>query len=782
MAILGYSVLISLVVYGLYFGIRTLYRYKKKQILLPSKWWFEDGINFGVNVLLSFLFSLVLALAFGGYTFWNAILYQVVVSLVILFVKPFSFYQQIREKETFAEDNRRKSAFKIVLLALLVLETFAFNGRSYKDNLSMTYLASDSTSLTYSSDVTYSKDGKPIFIDKSYVYVETTNKASRFSFDFDNPNSYEITFKIEGYASGKSLGNVSYVANPVVKDSINFGLTGFDSSLDSFRVTFDFSWGREGYGDNATTVDSLTLKGVELDSPILFDFSFLRFSLLTLLGFFICNLSHVVKTFEKKVKDVSRKIELGILITGGVSLIIFFIVSLCDKAKFFTTYPFSNPVEQYDIYTQMFDAFKKGQLNIDTTSTNLWDHAYYNGKCYSYYGILPVLLVSFPMYWLTGLVPNVLFIQFVGAIVEITVLLILVTELCRLFFKKMNIPTLFFFLVLVFICSLSLSLVTFKSYHLSGSINNPVVEGIYHIPTIYGLLNLDLFILFALYAYSNPRYRMMNLSFMGLSFVFIMASRPNLFLSLIFVSPLLIKMLIDKEKKIGKRLLDFVPMALILIAGATFVMLYNQKRFDSVFEFGQRYQNTISNQDDLSIKANQILPGLFHFFLNPWGFESHSYFPFICTTNPQITASKTDYSFYLNYFSGVFSIPFFLSILLLPFSMQKDDDKFLNVFLWLFLLTMGVLAVVTYSFAGLCPRYMLEIYHLASILSVIVCYKFLLKKASSRNVLLPLFAVVAIASMFLCWNLSRNSFDGLNEADLGGWLLRIREVFGYYNV
>jgi hypothetical protein len=285
-----------------------------------------------------------------------------------------------------------------------------------------------------------------------------------------------------------------------------------------------------------------------------------------------------------------------------------------------------------------------------------------------------------------------------------------------------------------------------------------------------------------LYAYQSKKFRMLFLAFSGLAFVFIMSTRPDLFLGLIFVIPLLIKMLLDKSDKVWHRLLNFVPMVVILFLGGALIAGYNYVRFGSIFEYGQRYQNTISDQSSLSILPDQILPGLFHYFLNPWTFNSTTYFPFIGVTNPRITSDSQDFSFYLNSYSGVFSIPFFLLILSLPFSLKKGEDRWLNAFAVLIPVAMAALAVVTYSFAGLCPRYMFEMYNLATLASVISLFKFLERKPQSKGAFIPIIFAMVLASIFICWNLANTSFFGMNGGDLNGIVLRIREAFGYFNV
>ena len=81
-----------------------------------------------------------------------------------------------------------------------------------------------------------------------------------------------------------------------------------------------------------------------------------------------------------------------------------------------------------DIYIRQFDAWKKGQIELDlevdrrlaelenpydptqrkqSGARYNWDYALYDGKYYSYFGIAPILTVHAPIYAVTGKLPNI---------------------------------------------------------------------------------------------------------------------------------------------------------------------------------------------------------------------------------------------------------------------------------------------------------------------------------------------------------------------------------------
>ena len=121
----------------------------------------------------------------------------------------------------------------------------------------------------------------------------------------------------------------------------------------------------------------------------------------------------------------------------------FFLCTVSIEKEWLHEYPLKGSVDDYGCYPQMFDAFQKGQLNIDTDydlsileklenpydtaerreATGekygvIWDRAFYDGKLYSYFGIAPVIFLYYPAYFLTGHVLSDALAAAVGAAAE----------------------------------------------------------------------------------------------------------------------------------------------------------------------------------------------------------------------------------------------------------------------------------------------------------------------------------------------------------------------------
>ena len=196
-------------------------------------------------------------------------------------------------------------------------------------------------------------------------------------------------------------------------------------------------------------------------------------------------------------------LSLGILIAGATV-----IYSFLTKDNFI--YPYLRPLKSMNAYEQQFDAFLKGQLNIDVVPdirlsimsnpydegtrrtegfSYLWDRAYFNGKYYSYFGIAPILLIYYPFYLLTKTVPEANTVCYILTVLSAIVIAFLVIKLQEIFVKKPN----FIMLILsIFACELG-SLI----YMVQASAD------MYYTAVASGILFLSLFLLCTFSAYAR---------------------------------------------------------------------------------------------------------------------------------------------------------------------------------------------------------------------------------------------------------------------------------------
>jgi hypothetical protein len=228
------------------------------------------------------------------------------------------------------------------------------------------------------------------------------------------------------------------------------------------------------------------------------------------------------------------------------------------------------------------------------------------------------------------------------------------------------------------------------------------------------------------------------LIFIGLSLALSVGSRPFY----IFTIPLFFAMLIYdgyvknvNRKEIMKRALFFaVPCALY----GAIVAVYNYLRFDSIFEFGIKYQLNDWNFNEWSFCVKDLIIGLKHYlFRLPLFTDS---FPFI----------SLNYSFYHRLVKElsmgiIFLFPMVFFLGLLP-KLIKDMGIKKEVGVFLCLLS-AVFAgnVIILSIFGMTHRYIFEIMYILAIVSVIVFSYFYTKIISDNS---KRFKVVLLCIIF----------------------------------
>ena len=118
-----------------------------------------------------------------------------------------------------------------------------------------------------------------------------------------------------------------------------------------------------------------------------------------------------------------------------------------------------SPEMVVDAYMQQLDAFEKGQIELDLdVNPQLaalnnpydtgardkkevayhWDRAYYNGKYYSYFGLAPLFMVYYPVFWLTGMLPTTAFAGLLLSVFAVVMIFAAVHALIRLFTPRAN--------------------------------------------------------------------------------------------------------------------------------------------------------------------------------------------------------------------------------------------------------------------------------------------------------------------------------------------------------
>ncbi|GBU25089.1 hypothetical protein R83H12_01728 [Fibrobacteria bacterium R8-3-H12] len=226
------------------------------------------------------------------------------------------------------------------------------------------------------------------------------------------------------------------------------------------------------------------------------------------------------------------------------------------------------------------------QKHLDTLENALMpDPSLYKGKFYSYFGMVPVIILFAPYKLLTGnYLPNTMGMFLFGSIATI-LLMLLWKQIAQDYLKKLPY---FFFLIggaALYASSLISINLTVKYYH-------PIAQ--------YSALA---FVIFGIIVLLKAKEKLSNglLFASSLSFALAVACRPSALLWSILIPV----MLWDKRKELINARKAFAIIIPFVIVG-TILAWYNYIRFDSPFTFGDAYQ-LVHNANNSMVSKMSII-------------------------------------------------------------------------------------------------------------------------------------------------------------------------------
>jgi len=217
------------------------------------------------------------------------------------------------------------------------------------------------------------------------------------------------------------------------------------------------------------------------------------------------------------------------------------------------------------------------------TVDEYWDHAYYKGKFYMYFGVVPEVTLFLPYRFLTGQNLNTYHATQLYVALFIIGLFLMFGMLVRLYFRDM--PAIAFYSLCVSFSIISVWYATIQPamYCTAQS-------------SAYCFMIWSLFCFMKAVLDTDNENRTISLSVLGgLLGALAFGCRPTIALANLMAIPLafiFLKKSTITPKFIGKFFLIFVPYLVVGVA----LMWYNYIRFENPFEFGQTYQLTIADQ------------------------------------------------------------------------------------------------------------------------------------------------------------------------------------------
>ena len=325
-----------------------------------------------------------------------------------------------------------------------------------------------------------------------------------------------------------------------------------------------------------------------------------------------------------------------------------------------------------------------------------WDHAFYKGKYYMYFGVAPVFLTFIPYRIITGHNLTTYHATQLYTALFIIGVFSLFYLICRILYKKTKVSTYIFCSIAFSIMSVWYCVAAPALYctAISAGLCMAIWSMVFFFKAVYGKQSENRSILYAF----------IGSLFGALTF----ACRPPMGFINILVIPMLIKFI--KDHKLTKKLFGklFVAALPYFIIGGL-LMTYNYVRFENPFEFGQTYQLTLEDQTlykdpKYKYRRSKILNGIQQNFFDTGSVQEE--FPYVVP-------------------KGIFmNFPILLLSILLVFSeniRKKIKEKGIAPLFWtLFFLPLLVTVIDLANSPGAWQRYMMDEIYLITIITFIL--------------------------------------------------------------
>ena len=380
-----------------------------------------------------------------------------------------------------------------------------------------------------------------------------------------------------------------------------------------------------------------------------------------------------------------------------------------------------------------YDTFyRKSVFNDD--STYHWDYAYYKGKYYVYFGIVPCLLFYLPYYLIFGSHISNSVVLGITIFIFLVSIFYLLRKVCNYKFKNTSMPMYNFMCIFTFFASSIIVAIKRPEFY-----NIPIILGI-----SFAMFGLGLWI------HSKEKegkkkviYLMLGSLFMAL----VIGCRPNIILSALLVIPIFydeifVRRTLFSKSSIKETVLFILPFVII----GVLQMIYNYLRFNSFFDFGATYNLTTEDMTRRSIKIDRNLSGLFSYLFETTRITT--VFPFIETYISETSYIGRTVREYMC--GGYFFQNLICIVSLIPFLFKKVLKE--NKVYMLSIVLMGIallIVLVDIQMVGIINRYFLDFGWLFSICTVIILFS-LTEKYKSEELKILIISLILMSILVNC--------------------------------
>lgn len=411
-------------------------------------------------------------------------------------------------------------------------------------------------------------------------------------------------------------------------------------------------------------------------------------------------------------------------------------------------------------YYELVDSFKQGHLYVDENNGTLsemenpydinervrvnaggkWDHAFYKGKYYIYFGVVPALLMYLPYNILTGQdLPNYIAVYILSILTMIGIALLL-WEVIKKWFK--NTP---------FVVYLILSVV----YGVISLFGYAVLKpDFYLVPSAAALMFGVFGLAFWLSAErSDKKGELMlvksRLAAGSVCIALTAGCRPQMTISVLLGVMLLWDAAFKKRLLFSRdsiKASTAVCCPFVIVAAG--LMWYNAARFGSPFDFGANYNLTLNDMTHRGWVWGRSGLGLFSYLFQPFRFGA--VFPFLSDFQAETTYQGLTLTEKM--VGGVFWLfPILVPGLYGAVSRKLFYDKRIYLLTIMPVCMAAVIAIVDAQMAGLLTRYFTDFVWLLMLASSVTIFALLDRYKENQKPILRLIVGLSAVSVILAF-------------------------------
>ncbi|MCL1830960.1 MAG: hypothetical protein FWG21_05980 [Oscillospiraceae bacterium] len=636
------------------------------------------------------------------------------------------------KKLSLSGTKRTVLLFVIFAFGVILLEVLLFNFRYFE---SMSFI--ELRAFDYETEITgmteTDVDGCYHILDRSNATVTfngISNQIKNIHIDAKTFSREYVDYRLTYDDAGNSYGQTSVTLRSVAAvERSQYHRVFLNGITDTMTVSF-----------MCDTYDTLEIKNISFNSRVPFVFSPLRMMVLFALICVCYLLRPRGEIWQLQLLSKNMK-TLKIIVSCTVAIVFIIIFRILTTSNSF----FVTAAREYDSqYHRLAEALSSGRLSLldsppdwlvsmsnpydlsariameaQTGEIALWDHAYFDGAYYCYFGVLPAVFYYLPYYLITGTHAPSYFGIYICLIAFTIFSMLLVAAIIKRWFNRTGF-CLYIILSSLFIMS-------------SGAVYIAHRPDFYSFPIILSLAMTTGSLFLYISAKKPDGLSCIRLLFASLLMSLNALSRPQFLITFIPVASLLFEEVFTNRNLFSKKSIkQTTALVLPVIAVAALTMWYNFMRFGSVLDFGANYNLTSNDMTVRGFVFERIWPGLFVYLIQPGAIDL--VFPYIKPVSLTIEYVGTNINEAT--FGGLFATNAFAvwSLLILKAKQIFLGSKEIIRLLVTLAVSAITVVIADTEMAGILPRYYPDFTFMLLLIAIFVLLRLFMNYQDSSSI------------------------------------------------